>query len=220
MKPNDIIKQQKESFEKLNTDDLQKTQILKILNSINVEIAEALQCESIEEFESTKQHLYNLLLYSTATVLTKTKSNSHRIAIFMKDGDTNQLKIHEGQGYSNEGKTHLRLDVNNSAAGKVFTSGEPYISGDITSEGNLFKRHPKSTKTYMSLMCVPIKCGNMVLGVLSIDGQEKDSFTKDDLDHLKYFANAITSFMLIERTLIEEDDVNEQSTTEQQEHLA
>ncbi|MNN86346.1 hypothetical protein D3C81_2037540 [compost metagenome] len=60
----------------------------------------------------------------------------------------------------------------------------------------------------------------MVLGVLSIDGQEKDSFTKDDLDHLKYFANAITSFMLIERTLIEEDDVNEQSTTEQQEHLA
>lgn len=218
--PNSIIKEQREAFEKLNTDDLQKTQILKILNNINIESAKAYQCESIEEFESTKQHLYNFVLYSTATVLTKTKSNSHRIAIFVKDGNTNQLKIHEGQGYSNDGKTHLRLDINNSAAGRVYVSGDPYISGDITSDGNLFKRHPRSTKTYMSLMCVPIKCGNMVLGVLSIDGQEKDSFTKDDLDYLQYFANAITSLMLIEKTLIKEDDDNEQSAQKQQEHLA
>lgn len=215
IKPNDIIKKHEEAFTNLNQDALQKSQVLKILNNANKEVSKLLVCETYEEFENIRKFVYDSLLYGIAVVLTKSKSANHRIAIFISE-DGSSLRIHEGLGYSSEGKANLRLDVGNSAAGKVFRTGEPYISGDITSEGNVFKKHPKSTKTYHSLMCVPIMCDKMVLGVLSIDGQEKDSFSKDDLDYLGYFADALSSLMFIENKLNEEDEEHDEDQSEPQ----
>lgn len=212
--PNQMIANQSASFEKLNQNALQKSQILKILNSTNIEMSRMISYGPTG-FENNKAALYDFVLYSVGNILTKSKESTHRIAIFVDDGN-GYLKVSEGLGYSIDGKRELRLEINNSVAGHVYRTGESYISGDITSEGNLFKIHPNSTKTYFSLMCVPIKCDNMVLGVLSLDGSEKNSFTKDDLDYLTYFANSLSSLMFIENNKSEEVDEDEQVVEEQQ----
>ncbi|MGG1673499.1 GAF domain-containing protein [Paenibacillus sp. NRS-1783] len=210
--PNQMVENQKDAFDKLNQNALQKSQILKIINNINIEITRMISCEP-NEFENNKRSLYNLVLYSVGNILTKSRENSHRVAVFINNGD-GFLRISEGFGYSTDGQRNLRLDINNSAAGKVYRTGEPYISGDITSEGNSFRIHPNASKTYFSLMCVPIKCGNMVLGILSLDGSEKDSFNKDDLDYLTYFANTLSSLLFIENMKSEEVNEDEEQQGE------
>jgi transcriptional regulator with GAF, ATPase, and Fis domain len=198
LKPNRIVEQQKTAFDNLNEDAKQKAQVIKILNQVAIETARVLNSDTGEEYIRNKKSVYDYILYSIGVVITKQKSNNHRVAIFVKDTGGQHLLVHEGVGYSSEGKLKLRLDIHNSAAGYTFRTGEIFHSGDVTAPGSMFRIHPKATKSIKSLMCVPIKCDNMTLGVLSIDGQEENSFTKDDQDYMTYFANALTSLMLME----------------------
>ncbi|MBC8080727.1 MAG: GAF domain-containing protein [Gorillibacterium sp.] len=197
VKPDKYLQQLKDSLRDMNEDSKQKTQVIKILNQVSVEVSKAFATKSMNEFVEIKEEIYTYLLYSIGTVLTKQKSNTHRVAIFVDD-QNGYLRIHKGIGYSSDGKKKLRLSINKSAAGEVFRTGEHYLCGDVMSSGNLFAPNPKATKSINSLMCIPIKCDKITLGVLSIDGQEKDSFTKDDKDYLDYFANALSSLMFIE----------------------
>jgi len=43
----------------------------------------------------------------------------------------------------------------------------------------LYKPNERSSKKYYSLICVPIMSGEHVWGVLSIDGEKKESFTEE-----------------------------------------
>jgi len=210
--PNRIVQEQNEMIRNLNEDSKQKSHVLKILNQMILETINVSVSKSYDEFLQNRKAVYEYILHSIGVVLTKNKSNSHRVAIFVDNKD-GYLKIHEGLGYSSEGRKHLRLKIDDSAAGYVFRTGSIYNSGNVDEPGNHFKRHPMATKDYKSLMCVPIQYGKMILGVLSIDGQEENSFSKDDETYLVYFANALASFMSIENMInsLKEAGVYEQT---------
>jgi len=211
IKSDKVLEAQKVAFDNLNEDAAQKTQALKVLNQVAIEVVKAFNSQSYEEFQKQRQEIYNYLLYMIGQVLNNKKSASHRVAIFIDSGG-GYLKVHEGVGYSTEGKKLLRLDISNSAAGAVYRTGEPYITGNVENSGSSYKPHPKATKKIKSLLCVPINCDNIRLGILSIDDQGEDTFTKDDMDYLTYFANALSSLMLIERRLQgQEGDTYEQA---------
>lgn len=197
LKSNKLLEQQKKLFEALNEDAKQKNQIIKLLDQINQEISKSLFCPR-EEFNRRKSDIYSFILHGIIAILTKQKGNSHRVAIFVLDDDSKNLKIYEGLGFSPEGKSQLRLPINDSHAGYVFNTGKALNDGDITGQGKHFKPNPKSKKIYHSLMCTPIIFLDKVIGVLSLDGEEKNSFTKDDEDYLKYFANALSSLMIFD----------------------
>jgi transcriptional regulator with GAF, ATPase, and Fis domain len=197
LSPNRVVEKQKIEFQNLNADSKQKTQIIKALNQIFQEVVNLLTSQSQVDYEQNKKALYDCILYSIGSILTKQKSDTHRVAIFIDNKD-GYLRICEGFGFSSERKKQLRLKINDSAAGYTFRTGTPYYSGDVQISGTHFKVDSTSSESIKSLMCVLIKCGNIKLGVLSIDGQEINSFTKDDLDYLTYFADALTPLMYIE----------------------
>lgn len=199
IKKDAIAERLQSNFDELNEDSKQKTAVIKLLNQVNEEISRVnVHTTYYEDFLHRKSLIYRYILHSIGSVMTKQKSNTHRVAVFIDNKD-GYLKIHEGSGYSPAGLENLRLDIRTTVAGHTYTSGEKFKSGDIYAEGSMFKPHPNATKIYHSLMCVPIKCDSMTLGVLSIDGHEKDSFTKDDEDYLTYFANALISLMFMEK---------------------
>ncbi|MBG9773580.1 GAF domain-containing protein [Brevibacillus laterosporus] len=198
-KPNDLIEKQKKEFEKINDDAKHKTQILKLIDSLNSEVSKVIYNIHSDSYDEQKRSVYDYILPGIGIILTKQKSNNHRVAIFVPDGN-GQLKIHQGVGFSPEGKKKLRLSLE-TAAGFAFKNGESYFSGDVTAAGDRFRRHPKAKKTYHSLICVPIKCDKMVIGVLSIDGEEPNSFVKDDQDYLEYFANALFGLLQDEQMM-------------------
>jgi putative methionine-R-sulfoxide reductase with GAF domain len=124
--------------------------------------------------------------------MTKDKGNSLRIAIFCSEGE--YLKIAHGSGYSPDGIKKLRLSLSSSSAGYCYTSKEKYFTDDVTSDPR-YKRHPKSSREYFSLMCVPIQYEEEVIGILNVDGLKRKSFDRDDLDHLSYFASALAPLL-------------------------
>lgn len=197
LKSNAVVEAQKKIIENLLEDGKQKIQVIKLLDRFSVELSQILSLDSYEEFLTYKKATYEYLLYGIGSILTKSKSNSHRVAIFVPEDEKN-LKMKEGVGFSAEGKQKLRLAIQNSSAGYVFRTGEIYNSGDIHSSGNVFRLNAEAKKVYNSLACLPIYCGKNVIGVLSIDGEEKESFNKDDLDYLTYFANILAPLIFFD----------------------
>ncbi|WP_438435385.1 GAF domain-containing protein [Gorillibacterium sp. sgz500922] len=190
---NETIEKQRQAFDKLNELTKQRLQIIKILNQLSVENTKYL-CSGLSV--NNAKAVYACILHMIAMVMKK-NWDMPRVAVFRIDAN-DELYIHEGCGYSTEGKEKLRLSLNNSSAGYVFRTGEIYHSGNVETPGNSYKKNPKSSRNVKSLICVPIKCDMMKLGVLSVDSQENDTFSDDDKDYLVYFANALASFMLIE----------------------
>lgn len=191
----DTIKKYKENLKNTSADSEQKSIILTLINQVNTEIKDIISF--IDEGKSQKdiyehgRKVIDLLTTQIPLSLKSTKRIYHRCAVFtIDDSNPTSLKVFEGCGYSLKGKEHLRLKIDESVAGKAFSNGEYKYIADV-SRNKTFKPHPKATKQYFSLLCYPIKTGGNVMGVLSIDGSEKDCFSKDDIEYFKMFSNQI-----------------------------
>lgn len=190
----DLIQKYKNNFEQANIDSKQKSLIMTLIDQVNKEIPSLIRQEfmnnPLKQIEYAR-NIMDMIIEQIPLCLKSMKNINHRCAIFIIDEkDHEMLKIFEGCGYSIEGKEKLRLNINESVAGKVFTSGEYKYIEDVTKD-KLFKPNPKSTKKYYSLLCVPIVVNGSTIAVLSIDGSEKACFNEDDINYFKMFANQI-----------------------------
>lgn len=177
----------------------QRQQMLALLQAIVMESSKALSGHLQAGYTSAeyRKAVYDFVLPSLLTLLAKPdRANAHRVALFLPAAD-GTMRMHEGIGFSPEGKKELVLPPD-SAAGYVCRTGEPYCSGDVTAPGSRFCSNPKASKRYHSLLCLPIRCGPHVIGVLSVDGRERDSFAHEDQEFLTYVANALSLFLYIE----------------------
>jgi len=119
----------------------------------------------------------------------------HRCYIWMKS----ETDIHVLENYfsSTNKLIEENLSIENSFAGRIFSTREPRYSGDITHEKD-FEKRPNSKGTYKSLLGVPIMIGENVLGVLTIDAKKADAFDEsDDTIYLSLFASIISNCLLI-----------------------
>ncbi|RJX19568.1 MAG: GAF domain-containing protein [Ammonifex sp.] len=164
--------------------------ILGIIDGIVRGLKDILNLNNIIEFEEKKPKLYNFILTSISTILTKSADNFHRACVFQPTVDRKELYMAYGPGYSPTALSECTFEVEDSFAGWVYKRGEPRISGDIKTDP-LFKQHPKATKDYDSLACLPIIANGQVISVLSIDGKAKNSFSEDDEHYIRYFANIL-----------------------------
>src|SRR5699024_8759255 len=99
---------------------------------------------------------------------------------------------------SPDGMRKLRLSIADSAAGHTYRTGEIFFSGEIHTPGSRFRTHPKAQSTYHSLICVPIRTGDEILGVLSVTGDEKRSDTDDEKAYLNAFAHVLSRLLILE----------------------
>ncbi|MGD6775237.1 GAF domain-containing protein [Sutcliffiella horikoshii] len=186
----DMIKEYKENLQITSEDSKQKSIILTLLHQVNGEIKDFVSSGNVYNHDYGGK-IINMIVQQIPLAIKSNKSVNHRCAVFIKDNDeTSSLKILEGCGYSVQGKENLRLKIENSIAGTVFTGGEYKYIKDLRKQKN-FKPHPKSSKTYYSLICIPIVINGVSVGVLSVDGSEVDCFTKDDIHYFKVFATQL-----------------------------
>jgi putative methionine-R-sulfoxide reductase with GAF domain len=193
-----LIREYKKTNEQLSADSEHKSFIFTLLDQINREIPTLIKLKennSAELDERARHIIHNMIVDQIPLALKSMKNIRHRCAVFIVDNsDYSKLMIFEGCGYSLDGKEKLRLEINNSMAGEVFRTGKIKYSGDVSKEKS-FKPHPKATKKYRSLLCVPVIVRDQVIGVLSLDGSEKDCFTQDDIDYVRIFSNLLAIIM-------------------------
>lgn len=185
-----LIRQYKEEKDVLNQDSKQKSLIITLTDQINREIARLMDIENKDECEKHALKVFDMVVEQIPVCLKRARSINHRCAIFVPDHQQPEyLKILEGSGFSVDGKEKLRLDMD-TLAGLAYRTGEVQYSPDVTKDER-FKPHPKARRKYHSLLCVPIKSGKHVFGVLSVDGSDIDCFTEDDKQYVQLFATQI-----------------------------
>jgi putative methionine-R-sulfoxide reductase with GAF domain len=190
----DLIREYKENLQKTMADSEQKSQILTLIDQVNKEIPELSKLSAIEDnslLVNRGRKVTDMIIEQIPLTLKSMKNINHRCAVFTVDPENaEELKIFEGCGFSITGKEKLRLKINSSIAGNVFANGEYSYCKDVTKEKD-FKPHPKATKNYKSLLCVPIKIDGFTVAVLSIDGSEVNCFSQDDISYFQIFSNQL-----------------------------
>ncbi|MDQ3283571.1 MAG: sensor domain-containing diguanylate cyclase [Acidobacteriota bacterium] len=109
----------------------------------------------------------------------------------------NELVFIATFGDSSANLVGQRLSAQNGIVGRVYQSGNPYLSAKVEEDPNFYRTIDQQIghKTY-SIVAVPIYIGKHVCGVLElINRLEGESFTERDMTLLEIFAG-YTSFTL------------------------
>ena len=108
------------------------------------------------------QHLFQLIIQKVTEVL-GAKSGS----LMLLDDMTQTLTIAFAYGLPKEIIQSTRIQLGEGIAGHVAQTGEPLRIANITKAPQFahFKRERYETK---SLLCVPLRIGNRILGVINI----------------------------------------------------
>lgn len=112
-----------------------------------------------------------------------------KVVWFRLDADGKHLRMHEQVGHSLEGQTFLRLTIATSIAGKVYSEGEPYSTGDC--ENDPYFQAVEKSKATGSLACVPVIRGSEVTGVLSVLSNRDNAFWVSEVAYFAALAAAI-----------------------------
>jgi transcriptional regulator with GAF, ATPase, and Fis domain len=161
--------------------------------SINILINDFIYAQKLnEEIKVIAEELIKTIVYVIPQNFKINIGDYHRCFIWMKKyGNENVLE----NVYSSTGKILEDLHIQNSFAGRIFTTGDYRYSANIELERDFERRH--STSKYKSLIGVPIEIGEETLGVLTIDAKKEDAFNETDIISLSLFATQISSCFLL-----------------------
>lgn len=108
-------------------------------------------------------------------------------SLLLVDERTNELYMRAAQGFDEKYARSFRLKVDDSIAGNVVRTGEPVVIGGGA-------HRIKTAYMVKSLINVPIKVKDRVIGVLGVDNRQSDrAFTNNDL----YLLSALADYAAI-----------------------
>ena len=141
---------------------------------------------SIEEvLEKIIQHLAEDLGYAIVSIMLLNEEESH-------------LTIRAARGLSQRIIETSRMEIGKGVSGSVAQSGEPLLLKDVEADERFAKVRSHDRYSTKSLICVPLKVGDRVSGVLNANNKNRSGpLNEFDLHILSVFATHIS--MSIER---------------------
>lgn len=173
------------------SDDIDRLRLLEELKISNM-ILHRRMSEINALYEAGKSigstiHLKDLLkqIVTLASVVTEAQIGS----IMTLDEAGTSLSIEAAIGLDQNIMDQTRLPIGSSIAGSVAKSGEPIMVDDVEKD-HRFKRINKERYGSASLLCVPLKIKNKVIGVINMANKaNNEPFTKNDFRLLTTFAS-------------------------------
>ena len=171
--------------------DLERKNLLKELKEKNVELK-----TKVEELNalyqagralSSKDSLDNLLanILSLATKVVKAKSGS----IMLLDPSNRFLFIKTAIGLEKEIIKNTKLELGKSISGYVAEKGQPLLVEDVEKDPR-FKRTSREKYETKSLLSVPLKAKDKILGVINLNNKlSGEPFNTKDLKLISTFAS-------------------------------
>ena len=129
------------------------------------------------------------------TLMRKAKEvmDSEASSLMLLDEETEELYFHTltGDKSDTEGLRNIRLKIGQGIAGWVAQEGEPVLVEDASKDPRFFNKADKvSSFVTRSMMCVPLKFRNRVLGTVQVLNKADGSFFKEkDLKIFQVLAN-------------------------------
>lgn len=128
------------------------------------------------------------VLVNTISNLTK----AERVSVTLIERESQLLKPVAGKGFEDTSFSGPYMKVGEGVAGKVALTGEPMLVKNIDEERDV----PRSIYGYSykspSFICVPIKAGDSIVGVISVTDKKNDElFGEEDLHALQSIAEQV-----------------------------
>ncbi|MBU2541582.1 MAG: GAF domain-containing protein [Candidatus Omnitrophica bacterium] len=115
--------------------------------------------------------------------------NVERSSLMLLDKQKKELRIEYAKGISREVIKKAIVKIGVGVSGWVAKTGKPLLINDI-SKDRRFRPREKGKYYNQSLLSVPLKARDQVIGVLNVNNKRgKRIFTKDDLELLSALAN-------------------------------
>lgn len=106
-----------------------------------------------------------------------------RCTVFLCDDDNQEL-------WAMQGEVNIRIPKNTGIAGEVATSGETVNIPDAYSDTRFNQAvDKKSGYTTRSILCMPIKAGKEVVGVIQLLNKDSGPFDDEDVEIMSSFLN-------------------------------
>ncbi len=140
--------------------------------------------EEVSKTLTSSLELDNILtkIMKKAKEMTKAEGWS----VLLVDDETGELVLEKTEGKKIRDKQKFRLKVGEGIAGWVAQEGIPIVVPDVSQDERFFGKIDKNIRfKTKSLMCVPIKTKEQVVGVLDmVNKTTGEPFTREDLDLL------------------------------------
>jgi len=131
------------------------------------------------------------LLFSTTMELVIQLLNAERGVLLLLDPETRRLEVAAGKGMDKETIRDV-TKLSRSIIARVAKKGEPIICMDALSDTRFKDRKSVILQKIRSLLCVPLKTNERVLGTIYVDSRLSDNvFREQDKDFLLALANLV-----------------------------
>lgn len=171
--------------------NLERKRLLEDLKEANVNLASRLrEINAIYQAGISLAHTSDLNdLLQTIIKLAAGVTEAEMASLMLVDESGQHLTIEASLGMDPQLARIVKLQLGASIAGYVAQKGEPLIIKNVE-KSKRFKRINKERYSSASLLCVPLKVTNRVLGVMNMANKTGGSiFTKHDLKLLTTFAS-------------------------------
>jgi len=110
-------------------------------------------------------------------------------SLMLFDPQSEELYIKSAIGLSRITVSTVRIKPGEGIAGWVFKEGKPLLIQEVAKDSR-FKKFEEIEGKLKSIVSIPLKIKDQVIGVINVDNRRKgDFFNKDDLQLLSDFAN-------------------------------
>jgi len=149
-------------------------------------------------FETGKQITNSLdlekIMQSTVDEAIKAVPNAQRGALFVWNEKEQGLLVGAQRGYRESIKKEIKLGKGQGYVGIVHSTGEPLRMGNVLNDPRTLLKNDVDIKKAKSVICVPLKAWDQVIGVLCLDNMiVYDAFQQSNLWLLAAFADQAAS---------------------------
>jgi GAF domain-containing protein/anti-sigma regulatory factor (Ser/Thr protein kinase) len=119
--------------------------------------------------------------------------NFERVNVLLMDQAQNDLWLHPALADSDvfPQRASIRIPVGKGIAGRVAQIGEPARVNDVRLEPNYIAGYPDS----LSELCVPLRAGQRIIGVLDVQSTQLDAFSESDERLLTTLAGQLSTVL-------------------------
>ena len=189
-------------IERMQRESLRRNQELAALNSVALAVSKSLNLDVI---------LYRAL----DKVLQVTATDAGEI--FLQDRQTQEMvqRVHSGL-FPEAFQEKIRFQIGEGFVGAVAQSGEPIVVEDVSQDHRLLRNKVRESG-FRSLVSVPLKSKDAVIGVINLATLSRRRFTTEDMQLLANIGNQIA--VAIENARLHEQ-VQDMAALEERERIA
>jgi two-component system NtrC family sensor kinase len=109
------------------------------------------------------------------------------LSLMLIDEEEQRLKVRAGTGYDPQVTNSAQPGLGEGITGWVAQTGQPSNVPDVTAD----PRYIVADENVRSELCVPLKTGDRIIGVLNVESVEPAAFTDDDVRFLSTLAGQL-----------------------------